>query len=238
MANSKETVINDSRSGSGHPQCGSAGSFATNWLVVVLIVLAATVLLGMVWGLHIWKGIPVGKLVRDPVTVADVPIYYGFLSQLGLFIWAATAAVALFSYLALSTSLKRSELARFFLFAGCLTLLLGFDDAFLLHEQVLPRVGLSEHVAFVGYALLMIYFLTRFYPTIWRTDFALLVLALISFGLSIVVDAFELQDSAGRLLEDGAKLVGMMSWLGYFAVTGLSVLKYNELHRGKLAARV
>lgn len=222
-----------SRAGSERPRTSAAPGTA-NWLIMGLILLLCTVLLGIVWSLHVWKGIPVGKLVRDPVTVANVPVYYGFLSQLGIFIWASTAAVCLFSYKVISASLQDSELTRFFLIAGCLTLLLGFDDAFLLHDEVFPRLGVEEHLVFVGYALFVGYFLARFFPMIWRTDFALLAMALIFFSFSIVVDAFELESTAGRLMEDGAKLVGMMSWLAYFAVTGFSAVNRHVLRPSKM----
>lgn len=203
----------------------SSLQFRESWLIISIIIVVSGFLLSTAWLIHRWKDIPIGKLLRDLVIVADVPLYYGFLSQLGIFFWSASASICLFCYAHLPRTATGFGSKNFFLAAGVLTLVLGFDDAFLLHDEILPWFGITEYAVFIGYALFMAYFLVRFYLPISKSRYILLAIALVSFGVSIIVDGIELEDTAGRLLEDGAKLVGMLSWLAYFAHTGLTAIR-------------
>jgi len=74
---------------------------AMRWLVAVAVILLPTVLLAIVilqpWAAPKW-------MFFDPLTAAEFSddcchIYYGFVSNLGVFLWVATAAIALFSAL-------------------------------------------------------------------------------------------------------------------------------------------
>lgn len=203
--------------------------------MIGVVLMVSAVLIGGVWLLHVWKDIPVGKLLRDPLVVAGAPPYYGIISQVGIFLWSAAAAICLFSAKALSSLCADMELRRFLFVSGILTLFLGLDDAFLLHDDVLPRIGIRERIVYLGYALTVSYYLIRFRWTILKSEYILLGMALFSFALSIAVDRFQFEDTAGRLLEDGAKLVGIVSWLAYFSCTGLSALRRKPTHADKSA---
>lgn len=96
-------------------------------------------------------------------------------------------------------------------------------------------VDVDLDVVYLGYGLAVSYYLIRFRSTILRSEFLLLAMALLSFAVSIAVDRFGPEDTAGHLLEDGAKLVGIMSWLTYFFRTGLSAVK-SELVRKNVCA--
>ena len=60
-----------------------------------VLVLSSFLILLLLLG-HYVKGIPMGEMTRDLSAVAGVSFYSGFLSQLGLFFWAASAAICLF----------------------------------------------------------------------------------------------------------------------------------------------
>jgi hypothetical protein len=177
--------------------------------------------------LHIWKGIPIRTLTADPTAIAGAPIYTGFLSQTGIFFWSATAAVCLFSANVLSRSGDNVEIKRFFVVSGMLTLVLGLDDVFLLHEEFFPRFGVPEKVVFMIYAGFVLSYLVGFYSTILNTEWLLLGMALTFFGVSIILDLFEPPGIDPFLIEDGAKLMGILSWLAYFFRTGVSAVSRN-----------
>ena len=112
------------------------------------ILALSAILLGMVLFLHFWKGIPIGKLTRDPLDLARLPFYTGFLSQIGIFLWSASAAVCFFSATVLSRHEDHQKLKQFLVVSALLTLLLGLDDAFQLHEVVLPYFGIPQMVVY------------------------------------------------------------------------------------------
>lgn len=192
--------------------------------MIGVILAVSAVLVGMVLFLHLWKGIPIGRLTRDPAAISGSPFYVGLLSQIGIFLWSAAAAICLFSANGLSHT-GNLKVKPFLIVSGLMTLVLGLDDAFLIHEEVMPHFfGVPPEAVFVSYALLILLFLVVFNSVILKTEYVLLVMALICFGASVASDVFE---SPGYLFEDGAKLVGIVSWLAYFFRTGTAALVHN-----------
>src|SRR5690606_13806023 len=130
--------------------------FRTSGQFSLWILLGSSLLISIVLLLKAWKGIPTEQLTRDPNAIFDAPLYVGFLSQVGIFIWAATAMICLYSSQLLPPAPPYVETRRYFFMAGCLLLLLGLDDAFLLHEQFFPFIGIPENLVYVMYAGLML----------------------------------------------------------------------------------
>ena len=203
--------------------------FRSSWRVISLILVISVVLLGAVLLLHYWKGIPIGNLTRDPITVVRAPPYTGFISQIGIFFWSASAAVCFLSAKVLSRLITVNlKIKCFLIVSGMLTLVLGIDDVFLLHEQFFPYFGVPEKAVLGSYAGFVLFYLVKFYSIILKTEFSLLAMALIFFGLSIILDLLQPHSVYSFLLEDGAKLVGIVSWLGYFFTTAASAIYHNS----------
>lgn len=187
-------------------------------LVIWAAILAATLTL------HILKDIPIDKLTRDPLQVMDQSVCIGFVSQLGIFIWAGTAAICLFAAYVLINRSGNAYLKNFLLASGCLSLFLGLDDVFLLHEKVLPLLGVMEKVVYILYACIILVWLATFFSDILTTEFVLLCLSLLFFGITVLMDVIAPQVDIFFFYEDGAKLLGMMFWLAYFIrVAALSI---------------
>lgn len=191
-----------------------------------LTLAASAVILGGVVLLNLGGGIPMADLIRDPAAIAGMPAYTGLLSQIGLFLWAAAAAICLFcARLASRGGPDEAGMARFFFASGALTLLLGLDDAFLLHEDVFPRIGIPEKVVLASHVLLTAAYLLVFARTILtRTGHGLLAMALFFFAASVVLDVLN-PPAMPYLAEDAAKLTGILGWLAYFSCTGLAMLQ-------------
>lgn len=202
---------------------------------IVLIVIFASIPIGLTWLIHLIKGVPVGDLTRDPLAVLDAHIYTGFLSQLGIFGWAGAAAVCIFSAHLLPVLPGAMETRRFLSVAAAVTLTLGLDDVFLLHEQFFPyHVGIHEHVVYVAYVSFVTYFLARFRATILATEYLLLLLALSLFAVSVLSDIAD----GPLLFEDGAKFAGIVAWFAYFFRTADVAIKTGFPSRGGVPPRL
>ncbi len=96
-----------------------------------LILAVSALFIGTVLIVHFWKGIRIDQLTRDPSSIMRIRPYIGFLSNIGIFFWSATATVC---FLGGKLITNNERLKRFLLASGLLTLFLGLDDLFLFHE--------------------------------------------------------------------------------------------------------
>ncbi|KJB90425.1 hypothetical protein [Skermanella aerolata] len=158
--------------------------------------------------------------------------------MLGLFGWAAASGVALLTYTAIRSH-ETALVRRFFLAAGLLTLLLLADDAFMLHEEVLPHgLGIRERYVKVGYLAIAAAFGLGFFKVLIRKNFSLLALAASFFAASLLFDNPEALQAVGLwendfvlyVAEDGSKFTGIILWLTYLVKSAVENL--NRLMRG------
>jgi len=174
------------------------------------------------------SGIRIDFFLRDPTAISGRPFFFGLISNLGILLWAATAAICLFSYAVLSRYSRDSELAKFLLGAGIGTTILCLSDLFRIHETVFPDYfGIREEIVFGVYGLLMVLYLLRFRAVILRTEYFILATSFILFGLSVEYDiltpgAVVISSITGIsrfnfFLEDAPKLIGISTWLIYFS---------------------
>lgn len=180
------------------------------------LALPACIMFSAVMSLQL-RGIAIGFLTRDPNAICGNPYYAGFISQIGIFFWAAAAAICLFTYYILAKQSTKSEFPPLLLFAGLFTFVLALDDVFQMHEAVFPSIGIPEKLVLIIYMSMIVLFLVKFKNLILKTNFLLLLMALFFFGMSIIVDVFLLFQTIRHLLEDGFKLAGIVTWAFYFA---------------------
>ena len=173
---------------------------------------------------HYSGAVPVSHLLRDPSPLLEFPFYTGAVSHVGVVLWWAAATICFFA----ATLLPRATRQRRFLQAGgLLSAVLGTDDLFVVHDVIFPDY-LGIHEAFVVgvYGLMLAAYLLAFASLVARqTAYPYLLAACLLFALSILSERDLVQRVAGLgwaeqlLLEDGLKLLGVSSWLGYFAST-------------------
>jgi hypothetical protein len=217
------------------PVPGTRPTIATNrWSALLPTVVAALAASGSVLlatlAIHWGKGVALGDLTRDPAAISGVPVYTGFLSNMGTLFWSSTVAICFFTATFVARRATARPIGRFLYASGLLTLLLLLDDLFQLHERVFPlSLGIPEPIVFLVYLSVTLAFLLGFRRVILEGDFLLLGLALGFFGLSVAVDVFT--DRELYLWEDGAKFVGIVAWLAYFVRVSARVL-----HRPRLVA--
>lgn len=176
--------------------------------------------------------ITLSYLTRDIAAIAGLPFYAGLASQVGALFWAAGLAICIFTFLLLGKQYQDFKPARrFLLHAAILTAALLFDDVFQFHEEIgEDYLGISEKIVVLGYGLLGIIFLTANLNEIFSSEYLILGLGLFLFGMSIFMDAVDLDDlwligpifdsQLQIFAEDGVKLAGIVTWLVFFARYG------------------
>jgi hypothetical protein len=156
----------------------------------------------------------VGILTRDPNAVANQPFYYGIASQLGSILWFVVVAIVFFTIALVRQADVDKRYIPFLQYSGLLSLLLGLDDLLMLHEQFFPLVlGVPELLIVMIYMVLIGSLLLFFYRTIRQTEYIYLLLALCLWGFSCCVDGLYFSK---YLVEDGAKLLGLLAWTVYY----------------------
>jgi hypothetical protein len=177
--------------------------------------------------------ITLSYFTRDISAIGNLPFFAGLVSQLGGLLWSAALTICIFVYFVLRAQEQDTRLPRRFLLqAALLTGVLLLDDFFLFHEDIGPDyLHISERLIVLSYGLIAAVFLFSNLREILASEYLILGLALILFGLSIFVDAVDLEKLNGLesifneqfsiFLEDGFKFVGVATWLVYFARYGL-----------------
>ncbi|MCX6055320.1 MAG: hypothetical protein NTZ74_10480 [Chloroflexi bacterium] len=204
---------------------------------LLIVSYALIILVFVVIGVLSWvvPNVRILDLIGDMAATGHLPIYTGFISQIGLFLWSATVAVCFVTVLVL---IKRGSAPegslQFLSFAGFLTSYLLVDDAFMVHDELFPAIfgSIGENVL---YFILMILILTFLYfnrKEIFSHDYSLLFLALILFGFSMFFDMIPFRFYTNfyyllriePLFEDGAKFMAILTWLFFFGRYSIQLL--------------
>ncbi|HBB30305.1 MAG TPA: hypothetical protein DDZ80_24450 [Cyanobacteria bacterium UBA8803] len=178
--------------------------------------------------LRVQTAIPVPYLTRDPVAIFEAPFYLGAISNLGILFWCSAAAICLFCCVVLKKLDKHKELKSFFLMSGLISSVFLIDDFFLFHDDVFPkRLHFPEEIVVLLEGLMVLAYLVRFRKNILNDNFIFLLFALMFFGFSAGLDqsfyvAYKVDQLLGQdseyFVEDGLKLLGIVSWFMYLAI--------------------
>lgn len=168
--------------------------------------------------------IPISILVIDIFTIADMPAYTGFISNIGVLMWCFSCSVAFFSYSLMRSSLKDRSIVNFLLCSSLISLLMLFDDFFLLHERFFQTYfHIPEEVTFMTYIFIFLFYAIFFRKKIFKFGEIFLILTVFFLGVSTSLDFLEniffpnpdLTPDVMRLSEEGSKLLGIFSWGAY-----------------------
>jgi hypothetical protein len=191
------------------------------WLPGLLLIGAAVII-------SISSDVTLRMLMQDTTTVLLAPFYIGGLSLLGIILWSICVAICLFA--ALATSID-AEWRRFLLAAGVLSAVLLFDDAYLLHDEILPiHLGIPGELFGVLYLVAIVALVIRFRALIATSNYLIFGAALVLFSAAAAIDVAStvlsemVPSNAVVLGEDGTKLLGIVAWLAYFASAGRQAL--------------
>lgn len=201
---------------------------------ISLLLSPALVLLAVVAFISIHFDVDVSRMTRDPLAITESHPLLGFVSNLGAILWSAAASVCLFTAALPGRRDVPGNMRAFILAGGLLTLMLLFDDLFMLHEHVYTRLlGIREKFVFAIYGGLTLAYLAAFRMRIMQSGAVLyLAAALGLFAVSLFVD--RLPDTVPpmhHLYEDGSKFLGIVSWLGFHVAVCRRYLAAPRLDR-------
>jgi hypothetical protein len=194
--------------------------FKNDLRILIKLCLPVAVLILVIVIASISARLSVGVFTRDPATLTNSNPFFGVLSSVGILFWAATAAICFFSAAIVGSTRADRLAARFLLGAGLITTLLLLDDLFMFHEYVFPQfLHFGEKITLLGYAAIIGMFLWSSRQRLWRTDYALLLLAFVLLGFSAISDNLfnSNTENWGYLIEDGPKLFGIIAWFTYWS---------------------
>lgn len=200
-------------------------SMADAW-VYALTFLPAIALLAAV---ALQTRVPLAYLMKDPLTVVQLSkhcchVYYGLVSNLGVMLWTAAAAVCLFTSLLLLSLGRRGGETVFLAAAGVFTGWLALDDFFMIHEDVLPLFGVPQLLTYVAYGSAAGLYLILSWRYILRFRPMLMALALGFLGTSVVIDVLVHSENAIHVFaEDGAKFLGILAWTSFHVTAALNL---------------
>jgi hypothetical protein len=172
---------------------------------------------------------PPVELLRDSLAVAQdsdacCSAHFGFISTLGALLLAVTGAVTLFAA-AINHALRRPFASvRFLAIAGVATCWLALDDLFLIHELLILELGVPEAGIFAVYAAVCAACLWYCRSILAPRRCLLLLIALIWFGLSVLIDvAIQTQGELESFLEDAAKFCGIAAWSAFYLESAFDI---------------
>jgi hypothetical protein len=195
----------------------------------------------MIFGASSYYQIPFSHFSRDILAVLQAKdrLYIGLFSNIGGFFWAASFGVCLFSYFLWRNIYPNQHRATFFLWGAFFTVILYTDDMFLMHDAFFPSIGISGRTFVITYGGLLLVYLGLSYRQIFESPFIFLILAFGFFGLSLSADtkilekilakiSLHLSENTLYVVEDGCKLLGIISWLSYYSLTSLQALRKEK----------
>ncbi|MBL8930456.1 MAG: hypothetical protein JNL54_10070 [Kineosporiaceae bacterium] len=184
--------------------------------------LAGTVVLAAA-GTQQWA--PLKELFLDASYLGGQPWYSGILNEASIVAWsAAGTAAALGAWIAGVTG--RRGAARFLAGGALVALMLLLDVWIQFHSAVAPRLGVSSNQAQTAQALLGGLWVIAFLREIARTRWLVLYAAFGALAMSGFIDMiFEPAGSWGLMLEDGARLLGVLAFAHYMVLTTVDIIR-------------
>lgn len=162
--------------------------------------------------------VPPRLLFLDPLIAAMeadacCKTYLGIVSTIGILLWVATAAVCVFAALMLHAQGANRRLWEFAAMAGLLTAWLALDDAFLVHENIAPKLGIPQTAVLLFIAVFAMAYVAKCWRVIVSLDAAMFGLAVGFLAASVGIDVVHVSTSDLHFLaEDGAKFAGIVCW--------------------------
>jgi hypothetical protein len=184
-------------------------------LVIFISILLSLFFFSIIEWIHINRNIPYGDLTRDPNAIHNSPKYIGLLSQTGMIFWFSTAGILIFSTFTMISSFRDFNHSIFLGNAFLLTLFLGIDDMFMLHDELAHR-GIREEYFYLFYGIWLLITLIRFRNIIKYTLYILILTYGLLFGMSMLIDKLITE---AYLPEDMLKFAGIINWSFYWVTT-------------------
>ena len=144
------------------------------------------------------------------------------LSNWSVILWITTAVICLFGAVILKKQNTPKDTLRFIIGSGLLSLFLGIDDLYRLHDKIFPRMfHAPESFFYLLYFFTFLIYLMFFTTQILKYDYLLFgaafFLLVISRRIAVIIPFFDQFMTTGDML----KYFGIVFWLAFFYRTVL-----------------
>jgi hypothetical protein len=156
----------------------------------------------------------------------------GFVASVASLLWIGTASICLFTAAMLYGARGNSACTRFLLAAGLATLWLGLDDAFALHRDLLPVLGIPAALAPTACGAVGALYLLAAWRAIVANRPSLLIAA--GLFLAAAVNAERIAPEAPDLAEAGLTFLAVAFWAGFHVLAAARIVE--ELATGRITA--
>ncbi len=166
------------------------------------------------------------QLFLDAAYLGGQPWYTGILNKASFVGWTAGGTAAAFGAWIAHRGGRRGA-ARFLAGGAAVAAMLLIDVWVQFHSSVAPKVlGLDSNAAEIGQALIGGAWVVREWREIGRTRWLVLLAAFGALGVSAGVDiVFDPHGTAGLLLEDGMRLLGVLTFTHYLILTTIDITR-------------
>ena len=161
-------------------------------------------------------------VLRDLAQTCGYPIGVGMISNIGILLWSASAAICL--YLSLSFGINQQIYKLLFL-GGLFSSVLCIDDFFLLHDRYIGPDFLN--LTYLSMTLLL---LIKFWKLLVQIGIFNLIISILFLGLSVLFDGiiqqfFKESYEITQIFEEGFKFLGIACWLNFWSKASYYALK-------------
>ena len=197
-----------------------------NFLNLVYISIIPSIFVYIITlGISILNEIDPILVVRDLAQTCGLPIGVGMISNLGILLWASSAAITLFVSI---SRLTETEIAKLLLMGGVFSTFLCADDFFLLHDRYLGPDFLN-----ITYLSMTIFMLVKFWKVFVKIGILPIIISLFFLGLSVFFDAIIQQLFSNsyeliQLYEEYFKFLGIVCWLHFWCKASFYSLKIRK----------
>ncbi len=188
------------------------------------------------------SSVPLERLFRDTIVVAEeypgcCHVYDGLISNLGILLWWAAASITAFAALVAACLSSRLYEILALAMAAVFSAWLALDDLFMLHETVLPLIGLPQPATYALYGAIACAYIALSWRVVLTASPMFLLMAISSLGLSISIDILSEHEMGAIshwlqanqrtefLLEDGFKFLGIGFWCCLHMAAAMNVLE-------------
>ena len=168
--------------------------------------------------------IKLSLVIRDLAQTCGYPIGVGMISNIGILLWGAAAAISLFVS---SVEKVDRETSKLLLLGGLFSTLLCIDDFFLLHDRYIGPDFLNA-----TYLIITVFLIFKFRKVLINIGLFTLVISILFLGLSVFFDGviqqlFIKNYEYTQLVEEGFKFLGIACWLNFWCKASHYALKFK-----------
>jgi len=178
---------------------------------------------GLILHLSSAAGIKSQLVIRDLAQTCSSALGVGLVSSIGYLLWMASASAALLAFTTTRKVIPQRQRELLGL-GGWMSLLLCIDDMFLLHDRYIGPTFL-----YGTYAIFAILILLRYKESLVSLKGIRFLASACFLGISVIIDFTQdhipLTYETTQIFEEGAKFLGISTWLLFWWQASSTALK-------------